>query len=105
MSLTDAITRLADQVVWVGDEVAHLHAENAKLRAALEPLLAGAVEEYMLSLPENLRTKYGQLMRRLIRDAAVALNMTPRKNRGAEPSPTAAERATGHGSADGDDDD
>ena len=78
---------------------ARLRVENAKLREALEPLLAGAVEEYMLSLPENLRTKYGQLMRRLIRDAAVALNMTPRKNRGVEPSPAAAERATSHASA------
>ena len=78
---------------------ARLHAENAKLREALEPLLAGAVEEYMLSLPANLKTKHGQLMRRLIRDAAVALNMTPRKNRGAEPSPAAAERATSHASA------
>ena len=74
---------------------ARLRADNAKLRSALEPLLAGAVEEYVLSLPANLKTKYGQLMRRLIRDAAVALNMTPRKNRGTEPSPAADERATG----------
>ena len=79
--------------------LARLRTKNAVLREALIPLLAGAMQEYVLSLPENLRTKYGQLMRRLIRDAAVALNMTPRKNRGAEPSPAAAERATSHGSA------
>ena len=33
MSLTDAITRLADQVVWVRDEVARLRTDNARLRA------------------------------------------------------------------------
>ena len=65
--------------------LARLRTKNAALREALIPLLAGAMQEYVLSLPENLRTKYGQLMRRLIRDAAVAR----------EPSPAAAERATG----------
>ena len=79
--------------------LARLRTKNAALREALIPLLAKAMQEYVLSLPENLRTKYGQLMRRLIRDAAVALNMTPRKNRGAEPSPAAAERATSRASA------
>ena len=62
--------------------IAELEAARDGLRAALIPLLAGAVEEYVLSLPDNLRTKYGELMRLLIKQGYAALAALPEDERG-----------------------